>query len=210
MPNAKTHTEVHQAVQYLIDAAESQDQSVEVVVALIRECADLLKKSRPPGTALSDEQAAFLIESGSFTAEELAETQASVARGDLATEERKTRLSAVTASLSAAEVAERLGIDASRVRHRQTEGSLYGFMAGGKRRYPLWQFTDDPAQPALPGLAAVIKAFQDRHPAGIQGFMSTPQESLRVDGERLTPPQWLLAGRDPQVVVNILDSFLQS
>jgi hypothetical protein len=210
MPNATAHAEIQRAVQYLIDAAESQDQGVEVVIALIRECADLLKKSRPPGTALSDEQVAFLIESGSFTAEELAETQASVARGDLAAEERKTRLGAVTASLSAAEVAERLGIDASRVRRRQAEGSLYSFKAGGKRRYPLWQFTDDPAQPVLPGLATVSKAFQDRHPAGIQGFMSTQQESLRLDGECVTPPQWLLAGGDPQAVVNILDSFLQS
>jgi hypothetical protein len=190
-----------------MDAAESQDQGVEVVVALIRECADLLKKSGPPSAALSDEQVAYLIESGDFTAEALAETEARVARDDLAEAERQTRLRTVAASLSAAEVAQKLHIDASRVRHRQAKGSLYSFMAGGKRRYPTWQFTDDPTQS---GLASITKSFQDSHPASIRGLMLRPQESLTVDGRRMTPPEWLLHGGDPQAVVDILDSFLQS
>lgn len=63
----------------------------------------------------------------------------------------------------------------------------------------------------LPGLATLVKAFpDDMHPASIQGFMSTPQEDLRVKGERLTPVEWLVHGGNPQALIAILDSFLQS
>lgn len=206
-----TRVEVLDSVEELVTVAYSIGHSDELTISIIRETTDLLKKRLPRGGALNDEQVAFLVESGDFTAEEFAETEASVKRGDLAEEERKTRLGAVTASLSAAEVAEQLGIDASRVRHRQAKGSLHSFMAGGKRRYPTWQFTGNSAQPVLPGLAAVIKAFpSDKHPASIKGFMSTPQESLLIDGERVTPAEWLLHGGNTQAVVDILDSFLQS
>ncbi|MGO4689466.1 hypothetical protein [Glaciibacter sp. 2TAF33] len=210
MPDVRIHAEVRKAVRYLIEAVQSQGQGEELVVTLIRESADLIKKRQPLGGALSEEQVSFLIDSGTFTAEEFAETAKRVARGDLAEAERKTLLGAVAASLSAAEVAVRLGVDVSRVRHHQAKGNLYAFIAGGKRRYPLWQFTDDPAQPVLPGLATIVEAFGDKHPASIKGFMSTPQEDLLVDGERLTPPEWLLQGGDPEALVDILDSFLQS
>lgn len=211
MSNAMAHAEVQESVQDLLDAAEAQGQGDDLVVTLLRESIELVKKRQPRGGALSDEQVAFLIESGTFTPEKFTEVSTRVARGDLAEAERKTRLGAASASLSAAEVALRLGIDVSRVRHRQAKGGLYAFIVGGKRRYPTWQFTSDPAQPVLPGLATLVKAFpHDKHPASIQGFMSTPQSSLRADGEPMTPPEWLLQGGDPQALVNILDSFLQS
>lgn len=211
MPNLRPSPEVSRAFQDLLAAAEARQDGYELVIALLRESVDLVKKRQPLGGALTENQVAFLIESGEFTAEEFAETAASVDRGDLAEEERMTRLGAVTASLSAAEVALRLSVDASGVRRRQAKGNLFSFLVGGKRRYPTWQFTDDATQPVLPGLAAVIKGFPEtKHPASIQGFMSTPQESLRVDGVSVTPPQWLLQGGDPQAVVDIVDSFLQS
>jgi hypothetical protein len=211
MPEATTHAEVHESIQGLIEVVESQGQGDELVVTLLREVADLIKKRQPRGGALSDEQVAFLIESGTFTAEKFADIEASLARGDLAKLERTTRLEAVVNSLSADEVALRLGIDASRVRHRRAKGGLYAFTAGGRRRYPLWQFTSDPARPVLPGLAALVKGFQeDMHPASVQGFMTTPQMDLLVDGKRMTPVDWLLHGGDPQDLVDILDSFLQS
>ena len=211
MPNPRLSPEVNRAFQDLLEAAEASEHGHELVIALLRESADLVKKRQPLGGALTKEQVAFLIQSGEFTAEEFAETESRVARGDLAEGERRTRLGAVTASLSSAEVALRLGIHASGVHHRQAKGSLYSFIAGGKRRYPTWQFTENATQPVLPGLVAVIRAFPaDKHPASIQGFMATPQESLRVDGESVTPPVWLLQGGDPQAVADILDSFLQS
>lgn len=211
MSISATPQEVEASVRYLIDAARSQGRDQETVVALLHEAADALKERQPRGDALTDGQVAFLIESGTFTPERLAEVEASVARGDLAELERRTRLEAVTGSLSAAEAAQRLGIDSSRVRHRLSKGSLLGFMIGGKRRLPAWQFTDDPKQPVLPGLSLVISALpQDMHPASVQNFMSTPQEDLLIDDHEVTPVEWLRLGGDPQEVVDILDSFLQS
>lgn len=171
----------------------------------------MTKEFRHGGSSLSDEQSAFLIESGAFTPEELAETQASIARGELAEAERRTRQSAVKASLSAEEVATQLGIDVAQVEHRRADGSLFAFTTDGEHRYPTWQFTGDRRRPVLPGLARLIRAFpDDKHPASILGFMSTPQESLLVDNERLTPVEWLLQGGNPQRLVDILESFLQT
>ncbi|MDY7541825.1 hypothetical protein [Cryobacterium sp. 5B3] len=210
MPDATTNTEVQKSLQGLRDAAEAQGHGDELVVILLREVAEMLMKRQPRGGALSDEQVAFLIESGDFTAQEFAETEASVARGELAEAERTTRLGVIIDSLSVAEVAQLLSVDAARVRRRQAKGDLYAFLAGGKRRYPLWQFTGDPAQPVLPGLTVLVHGLPaDMHPASIKGFMRTPQEDLRVDGERMTPVDWLLNGGDAQALVSILGSFLR-
>lgn len=165
----------------------------------------------PTPGVLSDEQVAFLIESGTFTAEHFVEVSARVARGDLEARERKTRQDTIEASLSADEAAARLGVDVAEVRHRAAEGRLYAFTAHDEERFPTWQFTNDPARPVLPGLAAVIAAFpRDMHPATIRGFMSTPQRSARISGVPVTPVEWLLDAGDPQIVRHILDGFLLS
>lgn len=219
MSIATPHPEVQESVQYFLRTVKAQGLNDELVASVLRESADLLTKRQPRGGALSDEQVAFLIESGAFTSDEFAGIEAGLARGDLAELERRTRLEAIYDSLSAAEVALRLGIEASSVRHRQAKGGLYSFMAGGRRRYPRWQFTGDPAQPVLPGLTRLAKAFPEgMHPASVKGFMTTPQEDLHVTAssttvttsERMTPVEWLLQGGDPQDLVEILDSFLQS
>lgn len=171
----------------------------------------MTNEPQPQGSSLSDEQVAFLIESGAFTAEELAETQARIARGDLAEVERNARLEGINASLSPEEVAAKLGVDIAQVHQRQEEGHLFAFTAEGERRYPLWQFTGDPRQPVLPGLPQLVSAFpKDMHPASILGFMSTHQSIAPSDGSPVTPVDWLLQGGDPQELIDILDSFLQS
>ena len=168
----------------------------------------MTNESQSRGGSLSDEQVAFLIESGTFTPESLAETQASIARGELAELERKTRLEGINASLSAEEVAMKLGVDIAQVHHRQAEGTLFAFTAEGECRYPTWQFTGHPRQPVLPGLARVVSAFpDDMHPAGILGFMSTPQSSARIHGVPMTPVDWLRQGGDPQKLRDILGQF---
>ena len=198
------------SVRYLMDAAHSQGRDDDMVVVLIRESADTLKKRQPRGGGLSAEQARYLVESGAFDADELAETEREVAEGALATAERRTRISTLTRTLSAGEIADRLGLDASSVRHRQGKGLLYGFLVGGKRRYPTWQLVGD-TNLSLPRLAAVVEAFpEDWHPATIEGFMTTPQENLRIGDASATPVEWLLNDGDPRKIVGILGSFLQS
>ncbi|WP_314138525.1 hypothetical protein [uncultured Plantibacter sp.] len=171
----------------------------------------MTREADPGDGALSAVQIAFLIESGTFTAERLAEVSERVARGDLEARERKTRQDTIDASLSANVVAERLGLDIAELRRRTAEGQLYAFSAQDEEHYPTWQFTDDPAAPVLSGLAAVIVAFpSDMHPATIRGFMSTPQRQTRIDDVRVTPVDWLRHDGDPQVLRDILDGFLLS
>lgn len=203
--------EIRKSVEHLMAAAESHGGGDDLVISLLGDTADLLSKRQSRGGALSTDQITYLMESGAFSSDDFADVEFGVMNGELANTERRTRLAAVTETQGAAEVAKRLGIDASRVRHRQSKGGLYAFMAGGNRRYPAWQFTGDPAQPVLPGLAAVVSAFpDDLHPATIQGFMTTRQSELSAGGEAMTPVEWLRHGGDTQAVVDILDSFLQS
>ncbi|GAA1324881.1 hypothetical protein ACFSWE_03300 [Leucobacter albus] len=184
--------------------------SFDVTLAMLDVSVELLEERHATGGALSADQARFLVESGAFEADELNATEARVAAGELASLERRTRLGEISASLSAAEVAERLGIDASSVRHRQAKGLLYSFLVGGKRRYPSWQFTGEAAMPVVPGLASVIKVFPgDMRPATVRGFMETPQPTLRVEGEPTAPTGWLLSSGDPAAVVEALAGFLE-
>ena len=170
----------------------------------------MTEKDQPGGSALSKEQAKFLVESGSFSPEELAETQAQIARGELAEDERATRLEGINASVSAAEVAAHLGVNMETVANNLAAGELFAFAMAGEPRFPNWQFTGDARQPVLPGLAQFTDAFADKSPASILGFMTTMQRSARIDGVPMTPVNWLLEGGDPQVLREILDSFLQS
>lgn len=158
-----------------------------------------------------DEAATYLIESGVLTRLELADAQARVARGELTELEERARLEGIAASLSADEVASRLGLGVDEVELRRVAGRLAAFTSDGEHRYPTWQFTADPQRPVLPGLPQLVSAIPDEmHPASVLGFMTTPQNSLRIDGRKVTPPEWLLAGGDPQDIINILHSFLMS
>ena len=162
-------------------------------------------------SSLSDEQSAYLITSGAFTPEELRETQASIARGELSALESKTRTQGLAASLSAAETATRLGADVRQVEKLEEDGTLFAFALDGESRYPMWQFTDDKSLPIVPGLSRLREAFPtDMHPASILGFMSTPQDGARIDGVPVTPVDWLLNGEDPQVLKGILGSHLMT
>lgn len=199
---------VARSLHVFFSTSRAQGLSEELLVALIDEQTESLKRRTPRGGGLTADEARFLVESGEFTEDELEETEAEVARGDLASEERATRLGAIARTISAAEVAERLHLDDSSIRARQGKGALYAFLSGRKRRYPLWQFVDG-ADLVVPGLAAVTRVFpREWHPATVEGFMKTPQDSLRIEGKKVTPPEWLLSGGDPQAVVGILESNL--
>ncbi|GIT78478.1 hypothetical protein LLS1_01470 [Leifsonia sp. LS1] len=162
-------------------------------------------------SSLTPEQVDYLLRSGDFTPEELAEAQASIARGELAAEENLTRRQAVEASLSENETARRLIISDDQLTRLRTDGDLYAFRLHGRFRYPLWQFTNEPGRPVLPHLRPLSHAFpHDWHPAGVLAFMSTPKSSTRINGEPVTPIQWLIAGGDPNQLVHIIESFLQS
>jgi excisionase family DNA binding protein len=112
---------------------------------------------------------------------------------------------AVRASLSVEEAATLLGVSPSRVRHRVSERSLYGFKTGNRLRLPAWQF--DESSP-LPGLRTVLAAFpEELHPLEIAGFMDNPASELDVDDRSLPPRAWLISGGDPAVVADLVSGL---
>jgi hypothetical protein len=97
-------------------------------------------------------------------------------------------------ALSVSEVAARLGIDPSRVRHRLLEGQLLGIRQPRGWLLPAYQFGAD-GRP-LPGLERVAVALGAVHPVTVARFFATVQPELVVDRRRLTPRQWLEGGGD--------------
>lgn len=205
------------SLERLLEMITSSDVPSDTVDAMIDEVTKSAARRQPRGGGLTKSHADVLVRSGALSAERLAELEKRVGAGELATIERETRLGAITRTLTADQVGERLGgLSASRVRHRQNDNLLYAFLAGKSRRYPLWQFIDDQV---VPGLAEVVPHFLDGwQPASVEGFMSTPQEGLpsspesnaTSDAGRMTPVEWLAGGGDPAAVVAILDRIART
>jgi hypothetical protein len=105
-------------------------------------------------------------------------------------------------ALSVAGAAERIGVDASRIRHRLAAGRLAGWKDHGGWRLPVWQFTN---AGVLPGLDTALEAVpDDQPPLMVAGFMTTPQADLPISGEPATPRDWLLAGGEPAAVARLM------
>lgn len=101
-------------------------------------------------------------------------------------------------ALSVGQAAERVGVDASRIRHRINERRLIGWKDRGGWRLPAWQFDDDDV---LPELEAVLVAMPLDQPALVlANFMTTPQEDLELGDRPVSPREWLLAGGSPHPV----------
>jgi hypothetical protein len=104
-------------------------------------------------------------------------------------------------AMSVAEVAARLGIDGSRVRHRLAKRQLIGIRQPRGWSLPAYQFGGDGA--LLPGIERVAAALAGSHPVVVARFFATPQPELVVERRRLTPRQWLEGGGDPGRVVDL-------
>jgi hypothetical protein len=113
-------------------------------------------------------------------------------------------------SWSAAEAAEKLGVDASRVRHRVADRSLYAYRLGRQLRLPHWQFTDRlPAEP-LPNLRRVLTALpDDMAPVELARLVTTPQPDLALAGAATAPRDWLLAGQSAEPVRHLVENLYQ-
>jgi len=96
--------------------------------------------------------------------------------------------------LSAAEVAQLMGISRQAVDVRRKKGTLLGLETGRRGyRYPAWQFEDGNA---LPGLAQVLAGIADVSPWAQLAFMLNPNQ--RLSGE--SPLHALRSGRIGDVV----------
>ena len=143
---------------------------------------------------LNEADEALLAEHGGIARPGPRRTDQAVAR----TAARATTMAAT--SVTTAELAARLGVHPSRVRHQLSEGHLYAVRAGRQNRYPAWQLVDG-ARP-LPGLRAVLAALpDDLHPLEVEGFATTAAPELEIDGRPCSPVEWLAGGGAVEAVV---------
>jgi hypothetical protein len=108
-------------------------------------------------------------------------------------------------ALTVADAADTVGVDTSRIRHRLLARRLSGWKERGGWRLPAWQFA---STGVLPGLEAVLAAIpEDQPPLVVAAFMTVPQPELPINGDPVTPRQWLLAGGDPGAVATLASTL---
>jgi hypothetical protein len=105
-------------------------------------------------------------------------------------------------ALTVGQVATRLGIDDSRVRHRLAKRQLLGIKQPRGWLLPAYQFGADGA--LLPGIERVASALAPAHPVVVARFFATEAPELVVDRRKLTPRQWLEGGGDPDRVATLV------
>ncbi|GAA1357857.1 hypothetical protein GCM10009596_09770 [Arthrobacter rhombi] len=133
----------------------------------------------------------FMPEAGRLTRLEITQRQSEAA------EQMRSR------ALTTSDVARLLDRAPSNVRRSLSTGNLYSVgseSTSRERLFPEWQFTQDAR--IIPGLREVLEALpDDYHPLDVEGFMVTPQESLRGR----SPAAWLSGDGDVEAVVRIAD-----
>ena len=155
---------------------------------------------------LSANEVRFLIESGAFTAEEWAETSASVDQGSLQLGTTEGWLLGLFETSSMEVVTGFLGWNEEAIRAAVAEGHLFAIEISGRLRFPTWQFQAGTPEKLLPGLTQIIQVITPIwNWQSVAGFMATPQSSLVAEG-RQTPVEWLRDGGDVDAVKQIVES----
>jgi hypothetical protein len=110
-------------------------------------------------------------------------------------------------SYSTSEAAKYLKVDASRVRQRLRERSLFGIGYDGAKRLPRFQFE---RQQVIPGLREIIAALPEGlNPLDVAQWFLSPNPDLEIDAREtpLSPREWLLKGQAVGAVVKLAQGF---
>jgi hypothetical protein len=108
-------------------------------------------------------------------------------------------------SLTTSEVADLLKVDASRIRQRLRERSLYGIEYDGERRLPRLQFERGLV---LPGLREVLAVLPEAlNPLDVAEWFLAPNPDLELGGVAVSPRDWLLRGEPVMTVVELARGF---
>jgi hypothetical protein len=157
----------------------------------------LNREARAGTVTLTEPEAAVLAEHSGVDA---AAAAANSAPPRVAVERARIEFDLLRHSYTVGDIAAKWGVDTSRIRHRVRNKALYGVRVGRALRLPEWQFDND-LRP-LAGLGALLDALPEGiHPREVEGFMTTPQDELRLRGRKVSPRDWLLSGGSPDRVV---------
>jgi hypothetical protein len=165
-----------------------------------------LPAHRPGAATLTAEQARLLDNAGfGEDHEAYAEIAADVIEGTA---------QLYRTSHTAADVAQGLGVNGSRIRQRRLARTLWAIDDGGTWVYPATQFE---LVDAARGRTAALKQVRgldqvlphllplNLHPMALARFLLTPQPELRIDGQPSSVRTWLLHGESIQPVVDLIE-----
>lgn len=107
----------------------------------------------------------------------------------------------ITNSLTVSEAGQLMAVDPSRVRQRLTNRTLYGVKVGRAWRIPIFQFGADGQVRGLDQVLVVLPP--TLHPVAVQRWLTTPLPDLELEGEQLSPLEWLKSTGDPAPVIEI-------
>jgi hypothetical protein len=111
------------------------------------------------------------------------------------------------ASYTASEAARYLRVDASRIRQRLRERSLFGVDYEGEKRLLRFQFE---RRRVVRGLREVLAALpKELNPLDVAEWFLSPNPDLELGGEEspLSPREWLLGGRPIEAMVAVARGF---
>lgn len=103
-------------------------------------------------------------------------------------------------SLTAQQVAQKLGLPETRVNALAGEGNLYAFSTAKGLMFPCFQFEGHQVLNGLSQVLAMIDHQTD--PVSVSLFFETVNQDLESDrlGRAASPREWLLAGEDPKAL----------
>lgn len=116
-----------------------------------------------------------------------------------------THAEVVSQSTTVSALAERLGVDPSRVRQRIYARSLYAFKHRGGWLIPNFQL--EPHR-VIHGVEGVVwKLSPTLHPVAVSRWFTTPNVDLVVADKAVSPIAWLSIGGKPEVVAALAGSI---
>ena len=110
-------------------------------------------------------------------------------------------------SLTTGQAAKYLKVDASRIRQRLRERSLYGVEYDGEKRLPRFQFE---RRKVVPGLADILVELPARlGPLDVAEWFLSPNPDLELEDRSapISPREWLLSGKPVETVVALARGF---
>jgi hypothetical protein len=114
----------------------------------------------------------------------------------------------VNRSVSEESLAELMGLDALAVRRLYDDRKLFGIAGPNGLVFPKFQFIECGSRMRIiPGFDAVLSAMPSAvHPLAFERFFMNPCPDLEVvnGSEPLTPREWLIDGRDPEPICQIV------
>jgi hypothetical protein len=113
----------------------------------------------------------------------------------------------VATGLTVSQAAAKLGIDASRIRHRLGDRTIYGVRTSEGWRLPAFQFESGRL---LPGLERLLPRL-DPELQAVEVWRwftaANPDLTLGPDETPVSPAEWLRAGLDPEPVARLADDL---